>query len=166
MNSSPDDAEMSAVIQQYSGYVYQLAWRMLGNAQDARDVAQDTFIKLYQNWDKRIESSSLKNWICTIALNTSRDLYRKQKRLKLGNEKFLRDFDEPQDFTEDLPNKDLVQNVLNQLSLEFRMVIQLFYFEEKSIKEIAEILEISEVLVKVRLFRAKKHATKILSVKK
>jgi RNA polymerase sigma-70 factor (ECF subfamily) len=151
-----------AIVNEYTDYVYNIAYRILGHAEDARDAVQETFIKLHRNLGKYDEKQGLKNWICTIALNASRDIYRSRKRggVKVSLENF--DVPDRSDESHDTEQKLHVEKILDRLPPDFRAIMLLFYMEEKSIKEIAAMLSIPAVLAKVRLYRARRSALKIM----
>lgn len=162
MKTGLPDSDFEKTVQEYTDYVFNLAYRILGSREDAKDVVQETFLKVHKNFQNVDPTKSLKNWICTIALNTSRDIYRNHRRRKEQN------FEDPSEQNHTYPmdvvldSKRQVEQVLQSLPLEFRMVIHLFYIEEKSLLEVSELLKIPLVLVKVRLYRARKFALKIL----
>ena len=72
--------DIEAAVREFSGMAYSLAFRILGNHDDAKETVQESFTKLYGKRDTYLEEKNLKNWIYTITLNTARDLYRKKKR--------------------------------------------------------------------------------------
>ncbi len=143
------------LVREYTGLVYSIAFRILRNSEEASDVVQETFIKLYKNIDKYKEEKNLKNWIYTIALNSARDAYRKQKRKgeEAVDTELVSDSTQHNDVIED---RLLLEKVILNLTEDQKQVVQLYYFESMNIAEISEILEINESLVKVRLHRARK----------
>jgi RNA polymerase sigma-70 factor (ECF subfamily) len=68
------------LIVDYEKYIFNLAYRMLGNVEDAKDVSQETMIKIYKNFDKSKEITAIKGWISTITTNACIDYLRKKKR--------------------------------------------------------------------------------------
>jgi len=146
------------VVRLYSGYVYTIALRLLGNRSDAEEAAQETFLKAFKNLDRYDEAKGWKNWLCTIALNTAKDYYRRSRR-----ERAMVSGSEPVenliDIKADESNTDSkldIQRILSLLDLKYRTVIVLFYMEQRSINEIAELLKKPKGLVKIWLFRARK----------
>ncbi|MBF0433088.1 MAG: sigma-70 family RNA polymerase sigma factor [Fibrobacteria bacterium] len=154
MKGNPLDFPL--VVKEYTGMVYSLAWRILGNKDDTMDAVQETFSKLYHNRHKFSKESSLKNWIYTIGINTARDIYRKRKRKKEVQDVEYYTDSKSHTNPKELENKLFAAKLIEILPLELRIVIVLHYLEDKSIEEIASFLDISESLVKVRLYRARK----------
>ncbi|SCZ77226.1 RNA polymerase sigma factor [Acidaminobacter hydrogenoformans] len=68
------------LISKYQVYAYNIAWRMLGNEEDAKDATQETLIKVFKGLDKFKENSEFSTWLYTITVNTCRDLLRKRKK--------------------------------------------------------------------------------------
>jgi RNA polymerase sigma-70 factor (ECF subfamily) len=151
------------IVSLYSGYVYTIVFRLLGNRTDAEDATQETFIKAFKNLDIYDESKGWKNWLCTIALNTAKDYYRRSRR-----ERILVDRSAPvEEFMDERagesnPDDKLdIQKMLASLDLKYRTVIMLFYMEQRSVKEIAELLKKPENIIKIWLFRARKTILKL-----
>lgn len=157
-----NNTDFAAIVHEYTDYVFNLAYRILGHKDDAKDAVQETFLKLYKSLHQYDSSRQIKSWICTIALNASRDIYRARKRH--SQTKNIDDYDIPdKKNTEQWAGQKLdAEKLLLFLPLEYRTVMILFYMEEKSLKEIAGMLGIPVVLVKVRLFRARKMIIKTI----
>lgn len=131
---------------------------------DLDDVLQEIFIKTYQNlhdYDKQLAFSS---WIYRIAHNTIIDNYRKFKakkrdfKLDIDDEVFktIKGDSENQKVTENNFHKEYIQKALAQLKDKYREVIILYYFEQKSYREISDILKKPENTIATLLSRAKK----------
>lgn len=124
--------------------VRSLIYNMTGSA-NIDDLEQEVFIKVWDNLNLFSGKSEIKTWIYRICYNTAIDFIRKNK-LKVV------EID-----TEDQSYKqELVQEALMKLEEEPRMILIMFYFDDCSIKEIAQALEIKEGTVKSRLFTARK----------
>lgn len=146
------------VVGLYGRYVYNITYRILGNRGDAEDASQETFVKAFRNLDRYDRSLGPKNWLCTIALNTARDFYRRSRRHRKTTSN-IPDIDDLVDGTGTVSNADNrldVQKVLGFLDIKYRIVVFLFYMEQFEVKEIAALLKKSPTLIKVRLFRARK----------
>jgi RNA polymerase sigma-70 factor (ECF subfamily) len=148
--------DFKKAVQEFSGMAYSLAFRILDNRDDAKDAVQQAFLKLYRNKDKYLKNKNLKNWIYTITLNTARDFYRKKKR-HLEMEIFENTAVSGTDNREHKVEDGLfTQKLVNLLPFDLREVVVLYYLEQMSIKEVSSMLDITENLVKVRLYRARK----------
>ena len=75
-----DDDAFEKLILDYEKYIFNLAYRMLGNVEDAKDVSQEAIIKIYRNFDKCKEITAVKSWIGTITTNACIDFLRRKKR--------------------------------------------------------------------------------------
>lgn len=129
--------------------IYRFAKNILKNDVDTEDVVSEAILKAYKNKSKLKEINSFKSWIMRIVVNECYDLIKR-------NNKF--------DLTNDVDTLNLVHNdnyeislreIVKQLNYEYSSVITLYYYEDMSIKEISEVLEIAEGTVKSRLNRAK-----------
>ena len=146
--------------------LFRLAFRITLNQQDAEDVVQETLIKIWNRHDQWDEIESLEGWALTIARNMALDVLRKQ-----GNHRTV-SLDEPttqhpSPIThtpyEQMMEKEriaMVRNLMNSLPEKQRTAMQLRDFEDKSYKEIAAIMQISEDQVKINIFRARQFIKK------
>jgi len=170
-----DRKEYAALVDSYSDKVYRLALRMTGDEQDAEDVLQETFIKVFKYIDGFKGLSSLSTWIYRIAMNEALMLLRKHRPEGYS----LDEENEDEDITPRqiaswgaLPEKALVssetahhlQVAVMRLPETLRSVFLLRDTEQFSVKETAEALGISEGAVKVRLLRARLKLREYLSV--
>jgi len=158
VKQSASPGQFHEIVREYSGYVYTIAFRMLGNGSDAEDVAQETFIKAFRKLDTYDAGLGMKNWLCTIALNTARDWYRKKGRRRdaAGEEKMDEESSGGEETSVHLGNKIDIEKMLSVLDIRYRSVMVLYYMEQYGTKEIAQMLKKSESAVKIWLFRARK----------
>jgi len=80
-NLALDAGAFEKLIVDYEKYIFNLAYRMLGNVEDAKDISQEAMIKIYKNFDKYKEINAIKGWISTITTNACIDFLRRRKRL-------------------------------------------------------------------------------------
>ena len=167
LNNS-DPAEYARVVETYSGYIYRLALKMLHNPQDAEDLLQETFIKAYRALPKFNGKSKVSTWLYRIATNEALMFLRKKKpdfisiemprENTLDEQKSLQIIDWcciPEDELASDEARHYLDRSIDKLSLTLKSVFILRDIEGQSIKETAEILEISESAVKIRLHRAR-----------
>ena len=155
MSCSASNAEFRKIVAEYSGYVYSLSYRILLNSDDARDAVQETFVKVLRSWSRMDPTRSPKNWICTIAINAARDVYRSRRHQREAEELH----DECGDTGVSQPaveSRIMAREILGSLDVKYRTVMVLFYVEQRSVKEIASIVRRPAPLVKVWLCRARK----------
>lgn len=160
----------SELVTEYQPLVYSLTLRVVHDREEARDVAQDTFLKIYRHFDKFRGESSLKTWICKVAVNQALNSQRWWKRRRREETCSL---DEPingqQHFSDRLQSsgnspeadtlaherKHQLELALKELKPDFRMVVVLRDIEGMTYEEIAGILEISVGTVKSRIARGR-----------
>ncbi len=135
--------------------MYAVCLRYSNNAEDACDLLQDGFIKVYKNLEKYRGEGSFEGWIRRIFVNTSIEHFR--RKTKIGNttephENHVEDI-EPTAM-DMLAEKDIIQ-LIQQLSPGYRQVFNMYVVEGYTHKEIGEILGISEGTSKSQLARAK-----------
>lgn len=145
-----DIQEYKRLALEYTDTVYRVALNGCKNKYDAEDVVQETFIKLLKCKKKFESDEHVRNWLIRVAINECNSLWNTswRKKVTLTNEKC----DEPV-FQMD-EHSELYELVM-QLSPKNRQVIYLYYFEDFSVKEVAEILNISETAVQTRLQRGR-----------
>jgi RNA polymerase sigma-70 factor (ECF subfamily) len=169
-----DRREYAALVEGYTDRLYRMAFRMTGNEQDAEDVLQETFIKIFKNIRGFKGNSSLSTWIYRIAMNEALMLLRKRKPEGFS----LDDDPEDEDLTphevaswDALPEEILMstetagqlRKAVMRLPDTLRSVFLLRDTEHFSVKETAETLRITEGTVKVRLLRARLKLREALS---
>jgi RNA polymerase sigma-70 factor (ECF subfamily) len=149
----------------FASKMYGVCLRYVANTDDANDILQEGFIKVYKNLDKFRREGSFEGWVRRIFVNTAIEQFR--KKVKLYN------VDEVQENTiEDkeltaldlLATKDII-NIVNELSPGYKAVFNLHVIEGFSHKEIAEVLGITEGTSKSQLARAKGVLKKIIETK-
>lgn len=144
------DEKFTQIAQKYTDTVYRLAVTRLKDADAAKDVTQNTFLKLYGS-SKEFESDShIKNWLIRVALNECRMVFRSPRY----REESIDAYAESLPAREDV-HHELLSAVMG-LERKYRIPLYLFYYEDYSVREIASILSIPENTVKTRLARARK----------
>lgn len=164
---SGDRAEFARLVDAYSAQIYRLVFRILDNADDAEDVLQETFIKVFRALPSFEGRSSLSTWLYRIATNEALMLLRKRGAEWAILESDLQDDDGEHGFQVVdwccLPERELLssearsflEKASKKLSPALKVVFLLRDVQGLSIKETAEVLEISEAAVKTRLLRAR-----------
>lgn len=165
---SKNKHEFAKLVDAHSEKIYRVALKMLGNVQDAEDVLQETFIKALNNIEGFEGRSKITTWLYRIAVNESLMLLRKRKGVLIDIDAGIATDDGevmPRQILDwcCLPEKELLgsetRKVINQaietLSDANRAAFLLRDVEELSTREAAEVLDISESALKVRLMRAR-----------
>lgn len=155
-----------------SGYVYAVAYRVLGKAEDAEEVTQDVFMSVYRNLGRFRFRSAFTTWIYRITTNTAINLYRKRakerKRAVPFNEGVRNGLEplEKEIASCELERKEkeaMLLSLLEKLPVKQRVCVVLKDLEGLKYEEIAEVLKIKQNTVKSRLSRGRK---KLISLNK
>lgn len=163
---SGNQQAFETLVRKYQKPIYNLALRMLRDADDAADVAQTVFVKAYQKLDSFDESREFFSWIYRIAINESINFNKRSRRhdeYESGVTAALPPTQEAARGAEDL--RDDVIEAIERLTMDYQMVIVLRHFHDFSYDEIAEVLSIPEKTVKSRLFSARQQLKEILAAK-
>lgn len=141
--------------QRFSPKMYAVCLRYAGKAEDAQDILQDGFVKIFKNLHMYRGDGSFEGWIRRIFVNTAIEHYRRQVNLYpvTENHENLLETKEVSAF-DSLSMKDMMK-LIQELSPGYRTVFNLYVIEGYSHKEIAEIAGISEGTSKSQLARAK-----------
>ena len=130
---------------------------MLRNEQDARDVAQDTLIKVMKNLHRYDPNRKFSTWVFGIARNTAIDEQRKKRRRGDEPKRELRyEGPSPLDETSREQRARRLHDALGQLPPKYREVLVLYHFEHLKYQEIADTLQIPIGTVMNRIFRARR----------
>lgn len=171
---SGDANAFTALIEVNERKIYNLCYRMTGNAQDAEDLAQDAFLKAYQNLSSFKGDSGFSLWLYRLTTNLCIDHLRREKRrtkqsltqldesgevieLELADERFS-----PDAMLEQRQITEYISAGLDTLSIEHRTVLLLREINGLSYEEIASTLELNAGTVKSRISRARNALCKFL----
>jgi RNA polymerase sigma-70 factor (ECF subfamily) len=164
LSSFNDIAYFACLVIRYETRLLQYIQKISQSSQEeAEDILQDGFIKIWKNIKAYDTSLTLENWIFRIIHNETISYWRKKTSfakdhvVDIDNEKiqFLLPTDEVYDFEKDNGYK-IIEEILPLLKPEYREVLVLKFFENKSYEEISDILKIPEGTVATRINRAKK----------
>lgn len=156
-----DEDAFGHLIETYQTPVYNLCYRMLGNAEEAEDAAQETFWRAYQAIHRYDPNRSFITWLLSIAAHYCIDLQRK-RRLPTIDLDLATDLDAPdpgpipEKIVGQRQEQEAIGRVLARLNEQDRVVIILRYWQEFSEIEIAKSLSLTVPAVKSRLHRARK----------
>ena len=158
----------AVLVDRYKDMIFTLALKMVKNREEAEEVAQDTFIKIYNSLNKFKGDSKFSTWIYKIAYNTCLDRLKKNKKEdnNISIDEFsthlIKTTDNALSALEDKERKQTIQNCLNLLPSDENFLLTLFYFEDQSLEEIGKIMNINANNVKVKLFRSRQKLAVIL----
>lgn len=145
-----EQSEFQNAVGQYQDMVYRIALHQFGVSQDAEDAVQEVFLRLYTA-EKPFESGEhLRRWLIRVTINVCKDALKspwRRRRVPLDAIPDQPVFDKPEE-------RELYQAVM-ALPEKYRTVLDLFYYEELSTKEIAALLGLRQSAVTTRLSRAR-----------
>jgi RNA polymerase sigma-70 factor (ECF subfamily) len=158
----------SDLVERYKDLVFTLAIRMLGNKEEAEEVSQDVFIKVYKSLSKFKGDSKLSTWVYRIAYNSCLDRIKKIKKERIFadlehiHQTAYADLDNAFEKMADEERSEIIQLCLSQLSSEDAGILTLFYLEENNLLEMEKATSLTVNTLKVRLFRARKRLASIM----
>jgi len=158
----------SYIVDRYKNKTYNLAFRICGNHEDAEEIAQDSFLKVYRSLNGFKMKSSFATWLYRIVYNTAISHIRIKKKGVLSLEDFPVDATDfiGRNTSEEEAEKEyrssLVNFALQKINEDERGLISLYYYEEMSTDEISDLTGISKSNIKVKLFRARQKMLEII----
>ena len=143
----------------YQEYVYTIAYSFGKTKENALDISQDVFLKVYKKMNTFKEKSTFKTWIGKVAYNEGVNWAKKNKKFLYQDDtddrkNDLHENNNPEDQMLVSENKALLLRCLFDLNTKYRLAVVLRYFENMPIKDIAVSLNCSEGVVKNMLFRS------------
>ena len=155
------------VIQEYQNPLFAFLYRMVRDADDARDLCQDTFFKAYKYIRSFKEEAKFSTWLFRIGYRLALTMIKRRKKHveSLANIDMGKDVE---DSAKKLERKEIgliVGRIMDEIHTNYRVALHLFYKEEKTYNEIAVIMKIPENTVKSHIFRGKEAIRKILAQK-
>lgn len=155
-----DTNQFKRLIEKYQNLVFRVVLKIVGNNEDAREINQDIFVKIYESLHQYDPKYKFFSWLYRIAINSALQHVKQRK--------YSSSFDESP-FNETTLTDNVIDNVIdiemrrrllnksiNELSEKYKSVIALKYYANFSYTDIAETLEIDERKVKSRLFDGRK----------
>jgi RNA polymerase sigma-70 factor (ECF subfamily) len=156
-----DQEAFACLVEAYQTAVYNLAYRMLGNAAEAEDAAQETFLRAYTRLNTYDSGRKFSSWLLAIASHHCVDRLR-QRRLswlsldELPPWRWLSGSSRPEEVVIRSEERGEVRQLLDQLPPHYRAAVILHYWYDLSYQEIAEAMETTESAVKSTLYRARR----------
>ncbi len=149
--------EFVKAVEDNSKRVFLIALSFTKNSQDAEDIMQNAFLKLWESKDNFADEEHIAKWLTVVTSNESKNLLKFYKKRASQAE-----LDLSEEFRfNDCEDKELFKAVMS-LPPKLALVIHLFYYEDMSVKEIASTLNISENAVKTRLNRGRTKLKELL----
>lgn len=161
----------SLLVERHKGLVFNLAMRMLQNREEAEEIAQDVFVKIFKSLDSFKGDAKFQTWVYRIAYNSCLDKLKKIKHnrntisIDENNIHRIADLDERLENMEKEERLDTVAACLQELPGEEHALLMMYYYENKSLDEIASIVKLKSNHIKVKLFRLRKKMEILLNKK-
>lgn len=150
------DKIFEEIVEEYSRSIIRVCYLQVGNREESEDLAQDVLLKIYKNLKKFKGNSSLYTWIYRITINTCLTYIKKENKLIYEEiNESLHSVDNVEDIIVLNYSKELIREALFNSPQNYRIPLYMYFFENKKISEIAEILEVNENTIKTRLRRGK-----------
>jgi RNA polymerase sigma-70 factor (ECF subfamily) len=164
-----DSNAFSVLVDRYKDLVFTLSLKMLKNREEAEEVAQDTFIKVFKSLSKFKGDSKFSTWIYKVTYNSCLDRLKKNKKeqLKVAIDEYtehqVKTIDNALENMVEEERQQAIKACLELLPPDDSFLLTLYYFEEQSLDEIAKVVGLTANNVKVKLFRSRKKLTSILN---
>lgn len=162
----------SVLVNRYKNMVFTLCLKLVKSREEAEDLSQECFIKVYKSLGSFKKEARFSTWLYTIAYHTCLDRIKKIKKersvvnMDSFTENEVSSLQYNMEALQEKERKELVKECLDLLNDEERWILTLFYLETQSIKEIALIMGISETNSKVKIFRSRKKLVALLQSQK
>lgn len=163
-----DTQAFSVLVDRYKDLVFTLALRMLKHREEAEEVSQDVFIKVYKSLHKFKGDSKLSTWVYKVTYNTCLDAIKKHKRKhkEVQIDKYdaydIAFVDDALERLEKVDRENTIHACIDALASDDSFILTLYYFKELSLEEIAKITGLKTNNVKVKLHRARKRLAAVL----
>ena len=160
-----DRLAMQVLFARHHVRVYRFVLRLVRNEATAEDLISDVFLDIWRQADKFEGRSAVSTWMLSIARFKALSVLRKRPEQELDDETAERIEDQADDPETALAKKDkgaVLRQCLSALSAEHREIVDLVYYHEKSVEEVAGIVGIPEATVKTRMFYARKKLSELL----
>ncbi|WP_042347320.1 RNA polymerase sigma factor [Bacillus massiliigorillae] len=155
---SGDKQAYSHIINKYKNLLYATILRMTNNQQDAQDLVQEVFIKVYQQLDKYDQKGEFSGWLYRVAINHCMDEFRKKrykmKRVELDTDAMV-NTKHPEVIYLKKERERQLERLIQTLSEDERIIILLRYVNDLSYNEISNLLSVPISMVRNKLHRAK-----------
>lgn len=160
-----DSKSFEILVARYQKTVFNAIYRLVSRIEDAEDLTQTVFIKVYENLEKYNPNYKFYSWIYRIALNEAINFIASRKREQdLAEDYMSRDQNPEEHYTESETNV-MIQNALLMLDYEYRVLIVLKHFLDRSYQDMARIMDLPVKKIKSRLYVARQKLASILSKK-
>jgi RNA polymerase sigma-70 factor (ECF subfamily) len=166
--ASGDKKALQILFARHNVRVFRFVLRFLGDESFAEDLVSEVFFDVWRQADRFESRSQVSTWLMAIARNKALTVLRRRTTEELDEEvaEFIEDpSDNPEITMQKTQRSAILQDCLGQLSPAHREIIDLVYYHEKGIDEVAEIIGVPQNTVKTRMFYARKRIGELLATK-
>lgn len=159
---SGNSEALTVLINEYKDIAYNLALSMVKNKENAKDIVQNSFLKVLENINRFRNESKFSTWLYRIVYNQSINFIKKTNHLNSGIQNTSMSFEYYENDDSQEENVQELYKAIDLLNDTERNIIMLFYLADKSVKEISHILKLSNSNIKVILHRTRKKLQEII----
>lgn len=145
-----EEEEYDRIVRNYMDVIYRVAVNGCKNPEDAQDVVQNTFMKLLESELEFGDEEHIRKWLIRVAVNECKSLWRTFWRRNVSS---LEEMETEPVFSAE--EKSDLYYAVQKLPARYRVVVHLYYYEDYSVREIADILKVKETTIQTRLMRAR-----------
>ncbi len=163
-----DTPAFAVLVERHKINVFNICYRVLGNREEAEEVAQDVFLKAYEKLETFKREAKFSTWLFRIAYNMSISHQRKHRKKPLTiDDYYIENYSEDA-FVEVLEKQSeeereaKLKSSIEKLNTEHQLLLQLYYSKDLSINEIAQITSLSSSNVKIKIHRARQRLFQLM----
>jgi RNA polymerase sigma-70 factor (ECF subfamily) len=159
-----DESAMRPLMDCHMHWVYQLAFRMCRSQEEAQDIAQEVFLKVWRVRETWVPKAKLSTWMYRVAVNICIDRLRKPKLVAVDGENLENQVMgvDGRKVADDLNTAKVLWRAINDLPARQRVAFILCQYEGQTMKEAAQIMDVSVGAIESLLVRSKKHLRQVL----
>jgi RNA polymerase sigma-70 factor (ECF subfamily) len=161
-----DESAMRNLYNRHHVRVFRFVTRLVGDATAAEDIVSEAFIDVWRQADRFEGRSAVSTWIMSIARFKALSARRRRQDVELDDkvaETVADDASTPEQAMLEIDRSAQLRDCLKQLSAEHREIVDLVYYHDKTIEEVAEIIQVPKNTVKTRMFYARKRLAQLLA---
>lgn len=157
-----DKNAFADLVERYQKPMFNVAFRICGNREDASDVTQASFLKAYEQLKQFDSRFKFYSWLYRITVNGSLNFINSKRRFEELSDEMVSSEQSPDNQYSENDTSRAIQDALMKLTPEYRIVVVLSHFHEFSYKQMSDVLDIPEKTIKSRLFSARQNLRQIL----
>lgn len=157
-----DISKFSYFIEKYKDMAFSIAFRIINNREDAEEIVQDSFLRAFKSLKKFRFDSKFSTWFYRIVVNNSLSKLKREKQdtrnidIDKVSDSIIENVESVYKGLIQADQQKFINYALNELCIEDRLLLTLYYLNENSIEEISEITNISQETLKMKIHRARK----------